>query len=236
LPFGVRRFLMSKVERFYDSWVARTDHKADRAYNVSTTETYEMSSSSRAKATFDDGTFVWSTPYYQLKKLKEQVKPKPSDVLLDIGCGPGRVCFEFAHSEIGKCVGIELDGMAYQAALENLDSYTGDPEKIRFINGDILNYPLTDESILFLSNPFGANTMKQLVQNISRHALKNSRDIQILYYNPLCHDIIVESPNVRLANVMRGFRKPIHIYTVSSHMDDDGRGGMVPTSTVSVAH
>jgi len=211
---------MSKVENVYDSWVERTDRKWDKVYNVSTCTTSEISASARTKAAFDDGTFVWSTPYYQLKKLKKLVDPKSTDVLLDIGCGPGRVCFEFAHSNIAKCIGVELDTSAHDAAVNNQAKYNGPDEKIEFLNDDILNYVLSDETLLFLSNPFGARTMGRLVQNVTQYSHEKSRNLRILYYNPLCHDVIVASSNIALTHVLRGFRKPINIYTVSYLPDD----------------
>lgn len=235
LPLRLRAFLMSKVEQVYDFWVMWVDCRSDRSHNVLTTESHKMSLSSRAKAAFDDGTFVWSTPYYQLKKLKKLVEPKPSDVLLDLGSGPGRVCFEFAHSEIGKCVGIELDGRAYQRSLENLASYTGSSDKIKFINGDVLDYSLTDETIFYLCNPFGAKTMEKLMDNIVQYVCDNSREVRILYHNSVWHDVVVESQHVRLTGVMKGFRKPIYVYTVSYQKGHDGRAGKVFTSTVSEA-
>jgi hypothetical protein len=44
---------------------------------------------------------------------------------------------------------------------------------------------------------------------------KKNRDVQILYYNPLCHDLFVENENIELTGVMRGFRKSLYFYTVS---------------------
>ena len=59
------------------------------------------------------------TSYKVLERLVASELIEPGDVVLDYGCGKGRVDFFLAYQTKAKTIGIEYDERIYQAALEN---------------------------------------------------------------------------------------------------------------------
>ncbi len=59
------------------------------------------------------------TPYAVLERLANSGLIRKKDVVLDYGCGKGRVDFFLSYQTKAKTLGIEYDERIYQAALEN---------------------------------------------------------------------------------------------------------------------
>lgn len=59
------------------------------------------------------------TPYCVLERLADSVFFGKDDVVLDYGCGKGRVGFFLSHRTKAKTIGIEYDEHIYAGALEN---------------------------------------------------------------------------------------------------------------------
>ena len=59
------------------------------------------------------------TPYNVLERLANSGLISKKDVLLDYGCGKGRVDFFLSYQTKAKTIGIEYDERIYQRAIEN---------------------------------------------------------------------------------------------------------------------
>jgi predicted RNA methylase len=59
------------------------------------------------------------TPYSVLERLANSGLFGKDDVVLDYGCGKGRVGFYLSYRTKAKSIGIEYDARIYQSALEN---------------------------------------------------------------------------------------------------------------------
>ena len=59
------------------------------------------------------------TPYSVLERLAESGFFRPEDVVLDYGCGKGRVGFFLSYRTRARTIGIEYDRHIFEAALEN---------------------------------------------------------------------------------------------------------------------
>ena len=69
-------------------------------------------------STFRDGNNYEATPYFQLEKLVNYIKPNNNEVFIDIWCGKGRVVFFCALYNFKKVIGIELiENLALEAKL-----------------------------------------------------------------------------------------------------------------------
>ena len=62
------------------------------------------------------------TPYCVLERLAESGFFGKNDVVLDYGCGKGRVGFFLSYQTNAKTIGIEYDDRIYKDALENQKS------------------------------------------------------------------------------------------------------------------
>ena len=62
------------------------------------------------------------TPYCVLERLANSGLIRKKDVVLDYGCGKGRVDFFVSYQTRAKTIGIEYDERIYQGAVENQKS------------------------------------------------------------------------------------------------------------------
>ena len=129
------------------------------------------------------------TPYSALKTLFQQYELKSSDRLVDFGCGKGRLSFFVEHFFGIRTVGIEMNEMFYEAAMENRHSFA----KKRKLKDDHLlfhcclaeEYLIDDEdNVFYFFNPFSIVIFRQVVDRILESNEQCDREIQlILYYS-----------------------------------------------------
>ena len=67
-----------------------------------------------------------------LKIIFSHIYPVPESVLLDYGCGKGRVLFAAAECGVMDCRGIEISSKLCKIALKNLDSYSRKSDQMKF--------------------------------------------------------------------------------------------------------
>lgn len=121
----------------------------------------------------------------------------PGKVLVDLGCGKGRVLLiasEFGYSEAR---GVEVSPVLCDIARSNCAIYkekTGTKTTFRIIPSDVLDYNLSDdEDVFFLFNPFDDYVLQHVIQNISDSYRRRNRDIWIIYRFPAFGAIIESS-------------------------------------------
>ncbi|MHB0999047.1 MAG: methyltransferase domain-containing protein [Armatimonadota bacterium] len=123
------------------------------------------------------------TYYFRLKMIFERVKLTPDDVLIDIGCGKGRVLLYAAHFGLRKLIGIEMSDKLAEIAKDNVKR--NDMESvIKIIQADAAKVDLSKGTVFYMNNPFGAVTMKMVFDNIGRSLTANPRRIRIVYLYP----------------------------------------------------
>jgi len=121
-----------------------------------------------------------NTDYAALKWIFQNVKIHRDDVLVDVGCGKGRVLNWWLLKNLGaKYYGIELDESVSAFTRERLKKY----QKVKILSGDATDLLPIDGTLFYLFNPFNqellAKFKKQLVQ------IFTNRTITVVYYNPV---------------------------------------------------
>lgn len=113
------------------------------------------------------------------------------DVFYDLGAGLGRViCLAAALGRARRCVGVEVSPELVSHARRNATSLRlrGAPVDIRCT--DVVGADLGGGSVYFLFNPFGPDTLAEVVQAIHRNVVENRRPVRILYANPLHRTVL----------------------------------------------
>ena len=135
----------------------------------------------------------YSTPdYWYVYKVARLLKLDPEDVFFDIGCGMGRILCVLARHKIRKCVGIELFEDLCEAARSNGVRLRGRKAPIEIIRADAAVADLSEGTVYFMFNPFGAETLRDVLDNIGKSLTRNPRDIKIVYYNSV-HEACFQS-------------------------------------------
>lgn len=101
------------------------------------------------------------------------------DVLVDVGCGKGRVLNYWLSLGLkNKIYGLELDSDVALATKTRLKRY----KNVSVIEGDAIDNLPEDSTVLYLFNPFSETIMERFINRIE--TMFDKREIRIIYYYP----------------------------------------------------
>jgi predicted RNA methylase len=120
------------------------------------------------------------TPIEVVKKMIELANPKPNELLIDLGCGDGRI-IRYASKEYGcKSIGIEINPLLINYANKKIIEEKINNAKI--IYGDLFNYDFSKANILTLY--LTSKAIEFLKPKLMQMLLNGSRII--------CHDFPIK--------------------------------------------
>jgi SAM-dependent methyltransferase len=122
------------------------------------------------------------TPYCVLERLAESGFFGKEDVVLDYGCGKGRVGFFLSHRTKAKTIGIEYDEHIYAGALENQKTAKA---KADFVLTRAEEYKVPAEvNRCYFFNPFSVEILHKVMAQIIESYYENPREIFLFFYYP----------------------------------------------------
>ena len=179
IVYSLRKIGWSISEIVDSGLMVVQDHYLDKKLNIMTDEIYPYEDKS---SSYRDGTPYVPTPYRIIKRILDYLQPKPEDIFLDFGCGMGRAVFFASTRGMKKAVGIELNKDLSEIAQRNLVHFKLRQTPIKLVQGDAVDYRITDENLFFLFNPFGLDTFRAVIENIRTSLANNPRPIRIAYH------------------------------------------------------
>ena len=124
------------------------------------------------------------TPYSVLERLAGSGLIGKDDVVLDYGCGKGRVGFFLSYRAKAKTIGIEYDDRIYESAIENRRS-TISRIKPDFVLTRAEEYDVPAEvNRCYFFNPFSAEILHKVMARIIESWYEHPRDIFLFFYYP----------------------------------------------------
>ena len=124
------------------------------------------------------------TPYSVLERLAGSGLIGEDDVVLDYGCGKGRVGFFLSHQTKAKTIGIEYDDRIYRSALENQKSVVSGA-KSEFVMARAEAYEvLPDVNRCYFFNPFSVEVLHKVMARIIESYYENPRELFLFFYYP----------------------------------------------------
>jgi len=124
------------------------------------------------------------TPYGVLERLANSGLIGKDDVVLDYGCGKGRVGFFLSYRTKAKTIGIEYDERIYQGALENQKT-TISRIKPDFVLTRAEDYEVPlDVSRCYFFNPFSEEILHKVMARICESWYENPREVLLFFYYP----------------------------------------------------
>jgi len=145
----------------------------------------------------EHGKAYMATRIMPLRKLFRQIKASlpPKPVLLDFGCGKGRVLMIAAEFGFRAVRGVEFAPELCVRARKNCAAFksaTGSATEFEIIESDVVDYLIRpDENVFFFYNPFDAVVLNEVLVNITISLRKAPRAALIIYCNP-CLDSVIE--------------------------------------------
>lgn len=128
--------------------------------------------------------------YVLLRRYTRPIRLRPDDVVVDIGCGMGRMLCLFARRRVRKVIGIEFSRELAEIARQNAATVRGRRAEIEVRQGDACEADYSDATVIWMFNPFGPATMRTVMERLGRSLEAKPRTIQIAYVNPLHEDIL----------------------------------------------
>ena len=122
------------------------------------------------------------TPYRVLERLADSGFFGEGDVVLDYGCGKGRVGFFLSHRTGAKSIGIEYDGHIYASALENRRTARVKPDFL-LTRAEEYQVPAGVNRCYFF-NPFSVEILHAVCARIIESWYENPREIFLFFYYP----------------------------------------------------
>ena len=124
------------------------------------------------------------TPYCVLERLAESGYIRKRDVLLDYGCGKGRVDFFLSYQAKATTIGIEYDERIYQSAIENQKAAVSNG-KIEFIMAKAEEYQVPIQvNRFYFFNPFSVELLNKVMARIIDSYYQNPREMFLFFYYP----------------------------------------------------
>lgn len=121
------------------------------------------------------------TPYVVLEQLVKLNILKKDDVIVDYGCGKGRIGF-FLHNQVGcRTIGVDHNKRLIKKANNNLENY-GQTDDIQFIYSKAEEYVPDEANRFYFFNPFSSKIFRQVLRRIEESNKRNPRDILIFFY------------------------------------------------------
>lgn len=199
-------------DRAFHISMRAADVVIDAVYGVHTLAERRYTTSETAATRHGDPATNMPSYYMRLLALRDALELTPQDAVTDLGCGCGRVLAVFARRPLRYCRGVEFDRGAATVARVNASRLRGRRASIDVVMADAADYPFTDETLVYLFNPFGPQTLRAVLGNLQRSLQATPRRLRLCYYNPKHRDVIQATGWLRRTATLSGFKTHIEIY------------------------
>ena len=124
------------------------------------------------------------TPYSILERLANSGFISKKDVVLDYGCGKGRVDFFLSYQTKANTIGIEYDERIYQSALDNQKTaVSGARTEFVLARAEAYEVPSKVNRYYFF-NPFSVELLRKVMARIIESYYENPREVFLFFYYP----------------------------------------------------
>jgi len=124
------------------------------------------------------------TPYCVLERLAASGLIGETDVVLDYGCGKGRVDFFLAYETKANAVGIECDTKIYRSTTDNWHhAVSGAKTEFVMMRAETYEVP-TKVNRCYFFNPFSVEILYKVMARILESYYEKPREILLFFYYP----------------------------------------------------
>ena len=124
------------------------------------------------------------TPYAVLERLANSGFIRKQDVVLDYGCGKGRVGFFLAYQTRAHCIGVEYDERIIAVARENQNTAVS-AGRVEILLGNAETFPVPQNvNKIFFFNPFSVEILQKAMARILESYYETSREMLLFFYFP----------------------------------------------------
>ena len=122
--------------------------------------------------------------YGVLERLANSGYIRKKDVVLDYGCGKGRVDFFLSYQTRANTIGIEYDERIYASAVENQKNAVSG-NRTEFVLGKAEEYKIPENvGRFYFFNPFSIEILRSVMAKIIDSYYTSPREIFLFFYYP----------------------------------------------------
>jgi SAM-dependent methyltransferase len=130
---------------------------------------------------------------YDVLPLLFDGRVRDKDVLVDVGCGKGRVLnWWLLHYPNHSIIGIELEESVGQQTKHRLKKYAN----VQICVGDIRKLFPEQGTLFYLNNPFDAAVMRDFIRQFAKVPGR-----RIVYHNCTCIDLFSNEPGLMIEHI-----------------------------------
>ena len=123
------------------------------------------------------------TPYRVLERLANSGLIGKRDIVVDYGCGKGRVDFFLAYQTKAQALGIEYDERIYQGAMENRESAASKTAEFVLERAEAYEVP-PEVNRCYFFNPFSVEILRKVMARLLESYYENPREVVLFFYYP----------------------------------------------------
>lgn len=124
------------------------------------------------------------TPYTVLERMANSGYIGKRNVLIDYGCGKGRVDFFLSYQLRCKTIGVEYDKRLYEIGLRNKQAAVpGRTTEFVLANAENYEVPIEVDCFYFF-NPFSIEILKHVMGRILVSYYQKVREMKLFFYYP----------------------------------------------------
>ena len=187
---GVRTTLEGLAAKVHDRWF-------DFRNGTDTAGTIELDALQIPSENKSRGVNYMPTHASAFLALMDSLTLPADSVLVDFGCGKGKVLLLASPYRFKRIVGVEFAPELCAVAKRNVALFKkrrAIATDIAVVEGDAADYAIADdENVFFLFNPFDEVVLGRVVRNIEASDGRRPRRIWIVYNHPVCLGVIRRS-------------------------------------------
>ena len=123
------------------------------------------------------------TSYGVLERLVKSGYIGKKNIVIDYGCGKGRVSFFLNHELKCRTIGVDFDERMIQKAEENRKAY-GEYQKVSFVCAGAESFDVGDADCFYFFNPFSVETLASVMGRILDSYYEEPRQMHLFFYYP----------------------------------------------------
>ncbi len=137
-------------------------------------------------------------PYLAAKRVMRRLDFGPHDVLLDFGCGAGRLICVAAQYPFSRIIGVDVDADLCAVAKRNVEALGRCRTLPEVVCADAATYGVPDEvTVVFLFNPFPGSIVQAVLTRVLEFFDRAPRRMRVVYANPREHDLVMSMRHFR---------------------------------------
>lgn len=155
--------------------------------------------------------------YHTYFSIFDRLAVKPTDVVVDLGCGKGRVSCVAASFTIKASIGVEIDPPLCELAEANGARMRHRRSPLSFACKSAVDFDYDDVNIVVMFHPFGAETMHEVLGRWQASLARRPREFRVVYGNPILSPMLAAKPWLKLTECWNPgtwsrVKFPVHFY------------------------